>query len=81
VHQITDKTVPAASLVTDVYEQARSYLEDPQQPSSALPTGAELFAERRNSRGIDLQHAPTLIALAGSVERADAVHAVPLIGV
>jgi RHH-type transcriptional regulator, proline utilization regulon repressor / proline dehydrogenase / delta 1-pyrroline-5-carboxylate dehydrogenase len=80
VHQITDKSVPAAALVGDVYEQARGYLDDAQQPASALPTGAALFAERRNSRGIDLQHAPTLIALSTAVERSGAVHAVPLVG-
>nr|MBA3253323.1 proline dehydrogenase family protein [Burkholderiaceae bacterium] len=58
VHQITDRSVPSELLVNDVYEQARGYLAS-DQASSALPTGRELFPGRRNSRGIDLQYAPT----------------------
>jgi RHH-type proline utilization regulon transcriptional repressor/proline dehydrogenase/delta 1-pyrroline-5-carboxylate dehydrogenase len=69
VHQITDPTVPADSLVEDVYALAQRALEA-KAPSSALPTGRDLFPERRNSRGLDLQHAPSLVRLTQAVARA-----------
>ena len=78
VHQITDSSVPSQSLVTDVYEQARSYLAS-DAPSSALPTGRQLFAERRNSRGIDLQYAPSLLKTTEAVARSAPVAATSLI--
>ncbi len=79
VHQITDRSVPSELLVNDVYEQALSYLAS-DQSASALPTGRELFAGRRNSRGIDLQYAPTLLRMTEAVMRSVPVEAVSLIG-
>ena len=79
VHQITDRTVPSELLVNDVYEQAHGYLVS-SQSSSALPTGRQLFAGRRNSRGIDLQYAPTLLGMTEAVMRAGPIAATPLIG-
>ena len=79
VHQITDRSVPSELLVNDVYEQARGYLAS-DQASSALPTGRQLFAGRRNSRGIDLQYAPTLLGMTEAVMRAGPIAATPLIG-
>ncbi len=78
VHQITDRSVPSETLVQDVYESGRSYLASA-EASSALPTGAHLFGRRRNSRGIDLQQAPALIALTEAVARASAVTAASLV--
>jgi RHH-type proline utilization regulon transcriptional repressor/proline dehydrogenase/delta 1-pyrroline-5-carboxylate dehydrogenase len=79
VHQITDRSVPSASLVEDVYGLARAFVAS-NEPASALPTGHGLFGARRNSRGIDLQQASALIDLASSVQRTSAVHAVSIIG-
>jgi RHH-type proline utilization regulon transcriptional repressor/proline dehydrogenase/delta 1-pyrroline-5-carboxylate dehydrogenase len=79
VHQITDRSVPSASLVEDVYELARAFVAS-DEPASALPTGHGLFGTRRNSRGIDLQQAPTLIDLTSAVERASDVQATSIIG-
>ena len=79
VHQITDSSVPSELLVTDVYEQARVFLAS-DQASSALPTGRELFPGRRNSRGIDLQYAPTLLAMTDAVMRSAPIEATCLIG-
>jgi len=79
VHQITDRSVPSASLVEDVYELARAFVAS-DEPASALPTGHGLFGARRNSRGIDLQQAPTLIGLTAAVERASDVQATSIIG-
>ncbi len=78
VHQITDRSVPSESLVDDVYAQAQAFVES-SQPSSALPTGQELFPRRRNSKGIDLQFAPTLIAMTQAVAQQRAVNATSLI--
>ena len=78
VHQITDNSVPSELLVKDVYEQARSYLAS-DTPSSALPTGRQLFAERCNSRGIDLQYAPSLLKMTEAVMRSAPVAATSLI--
>lgn len=78
VHQITDRTVPSSSLVSDVYEHAYNWLLL-DQSSSALPTGHLLFAERRNSKGIDLQHAPTLVAITEAVAKTQPVAAASLI--
>ncbi len=79
VHQITDRSVPSELLVDDVYEQARGYLAS-DQASSALPTGRELFPGRRNSRGIDLQYAPTLLTMTEAVMRSVPIEAISLIG-
>jgi RHH-type transcriptional regulator, proline utilization regulon repressor / proline dehydrogenase / delta 1-pyrroline-5-carboxylate dehydrogenase len=79
VHQITDRSVPSASLVEDVFEHARAFVAS-DGPASALPTGSGLFGTRRNSRGIDLQQAPTLIDLTVAVERASDVQASSIIG-
>ncbi|MEO8188033.1 MAG: bifunctional proline dehydrogenase/L-glutamate gamma-semialdehyde dehydrogenase PutA [Burkholderiaceae bacterium] len=78
VHQITDSSVPSELLVRDVHEQARSYLAS-DAPPSALPTGRQLFVERRNSRGIDLQYAPSLLTMAETVTRSAQVAATSLI--
>jgi RHH-type proline utilization regulon transcriptional repressor/proline dehydrogenase/delta 1-pyrroline-5-carboxylate dehydrogenase len=78
VHQITDRSVPSASLVEDVYAQARTFLASA-EPSSALPSGRALFAPRRNSQGIDLQHAPTLAAMTRAVARATTPDAASLV--
>ncbi|PID35844.1 MAG: bifunctional proline dehydrogenase/L-glutamate gamma-semialdehyde dehydrogenase [Rhodobacterales bacterium] len=57
VNQIVDEDVPAERVARDPFDA----LND---PTPALPTGPELFApERRNSRGFDLTHGPTLNAL------------------
>lgn len=79
VHQITDRSVPSASLVEDVYELARAFVAS-DEPASALPTGHGLFGTRRNSRGIDLQQAPTLIDLTSAIGRASDVQATSIIG-
>jgi len=79
VHQITDRSVPSSSLVEDVYEIARAFVASG-EPASALPTGHALFGTRRNSRGIDLQQASTLVELASAVQRAIEVHATSIIG-
>ncbi len=79
VHQITDKSVPPQLLVADVYQQAENYLSSA-QPASALPTGQQLFAERRNSNGIDLQFAPSLLAMTHAVADAPFIAATSLIG-
>ncbi len=78
VHQITDRSVPSASLVEDVHELARAFVAS-DEPASALPTGHGLFGTRRNSRGIDLQQAPALIDLTSAVERASDVQATSII--
>jgi RHH-type proline utilization regulon transcriptional repressor/proline dehydrogenase/delta 1-pyrroline-5-carboxylate dehydrogenase len=78
VHQITDRSVPSESLVSDVYELARAFVAS-DEPASALPTGRALFGARRNSKGIDLQHAPTLIALTKAVGAAGRVDATSLV--
>jgi RHH-type proline utilization regulon transcriptional repressor/proline dehydrogenase/delta 1-pyrroline-5-carboxylate dehydrogenase len=79
VHQITDRSVPSASLVEDVYELARAFVAS-DEPASALPTGHGLFGTRMNSRGVDLQQAPALIDLTSAVERASDVQATSIIG-
>ncbi|MDK3074383.1 bifunctional proline dehydrogenase/L-glutamate gamma-semialdehyde dehydrogenase PutA [Sedimentitalea sp. JM2-8] len=54
VNQIVDETVPPETVAADPFAQ----LAD---SAPRLPTGADLFLpERRNSRGFDLTHAPTL---------------------
>ena len=78
VHQITDRSIPSESLVEDIYEKARQFVVSA-EPSSALPTGRELFAPRRNSRGIDLQNAPTLVVLADAIAASPRIAATSLI--
>ncbi|MEP6608952.1 MAG: bifunctional proline dehydrogenase/L-glutamate gamma-semialdehyde dehydrogenase PutA [Burkholderiaceae bacterium] len=74
VHQITDPSVPSQQLVNDAYQQAHAFVES-NEPASALPTGRQLFVERLNSRGIDLQYAPALIALIEALMRASPIAA------
>jgi RHH-type proline utilization regulon transcriptional repressor/proline dehydrogenase/delta 1-pyrroline-5-carboxylate dehydrogenase len=60
VHQISDAAVAPAMLVDDPFDQARRALaEGARLP--ALPTGAQLFADRANSRGLDVQQPATLL--------------------
>lgn len=59
VHQISDAGVAPASLINDPVEAASRALRDGLR-IPALPTGAQLFADRANSRGLDPQHPPTL---------------------
>ncbi|MFO0521454.1 MAG: proline dehydrogenase family protein, partial [bacterium] len=62
VHQISDPGVAPAALVDDPVDLARQALgQGARLP--ALPTGAELFGNRANSRGLDVQHPPTLLRL------------------
>ena len=75
VHQITDRSVPATSLVEDAYEQAQRLLAAADEPASVLPTGSRLFPGRSNSSGIDLQHAPTLAQLTEAVARVGRIDA------
>jgi len=60
VHQISDPSLPPASLVADPFECARRALEQGGK-LPALATGARMFADRANSRGIDLQQPATLL--------------------
>lgn len=73
VHLISDKSVPAATLVVDPFERATSRTE-----GAALRPGSALFDDRRNSRGLDLQHPPTLVALARRVAVPARIDAHPL---
>jgi RHH-type proline utilization regulon transcriptional repressor/proline dehydrogenase/delta 1-pyrroline-5-carboxylate dehydrogenase len=59
VHQISDASVAPAMLVGDPFEHAHQALAGG-EPLPALPTGAQLFDDRANSAGIDVQHAATL---------------------
>ncbi|GAA6200201.1 bifunctional proline dehydrogenase/L-glutamate gamma-semialdehyde dehydrogenase PutA [Aquicoccus sp. SU-CL01552] len=57
VNQIVDEEVPPEVVAACPFEAVG-------EAAALLPTGAELFApERRNSRGFDLTHAPTLAAI------------------
>ncbi len=78
VHQISDRSVPAESLVEDPFAHAERAVAHGAH-ASALRTGAMLFDERPNSRGIDLAHAPTLAALARRAGQARPLDAAPLI--
>ena len=62
VHQISDASVAPASLVNDPFELARQALAGG-EPMPAITPGSRLFPDRANSRGIDVQHAPTLLRL------------------
>jgi RHH-type proline utilization regulon transcriptional repressor/proline dehydrogenase/delta 1-pyrroline-5-carboxylate dehydrogenase len=66
VHQITDRTLPAEQLVEDVFERARQFAGSG-DADTALPTGPDLYPERRNSRGLDLADAMTLARLTTAV--------------
>jgi len=78
VHQISDKSVPPESLVEDPCALAQRAFASG-APITALRTGAALFDDRPNSRGIDLQEAATLAALARRVAQLPAAAAAPLI--
>lgn len=57
VNQIVDADVPPEAVARDPFEALRDN-------TPKLPTGAELFRpERRNSKGFDLAHQPTLEAV------------------
>ncbi|TDK52643.1 bifunctional proline dehydrogenase/L-glutamate gamma-semialdehyde dehydrogenase PutA [Antarcticimicrobium luteum] len=57
VNQIVDEDVPPELVAACPFEAVK-------QPTPPLPTGADLFQpERRNSRGFDLTHAPTLTGI------------------
>jgi RHH-type proline utilization regulon transcriptional repressor/proline dehydrogenase/delta 1-pyrroline-5-carboxylate dehydrogenase len=74
VHQISDPGVAPAALVDDPVDLARRALgQGARLP--ALPTGAELFGNRANSRGLDVQHPPTLLRLLAAVPPAVAAGA------
>ena len=60
VHQISDASVPIDALLDDPFEAAAASAVRA-EALPALPTGATLFADRANSRGIDVQHPPTLL--------------------
>jgi RHH-type proline utilization regulon transcriptional repressor/proline dehydrogenase/delta 1-pyrroline-5-carboxylate dehydrogenase len=60
VHQISDRDTAPQTLVTDPFVSARAALADDAEQLPALPTGATLFADRRNSAGIDVQDARAL---------------------
>ena len=68
VHQISDPSVAPTALVEDPFDRARRAL-DQAEPLPALRTGHRLFDDRANSRGIDVQHAGTLLHF---FDRADA---------
>jgi RHH-type proline utilization regulon transcriptional repressor/proline dehydrogenase/delta 1-pyrroline-5-carboxylate dehydrogenase len=68
VHQISDPSVAPTALVEDPFDRARRAL-DQGEPLPALRTGHRLFDDRANSRGIDVQHAGTLLR---HLDRADA---------
>ncbi len=54
VNQIVDKSVPEGVIAADPFEQL-------EKTQAQVPTGAQLYEpERRNSRGFDLEHLPTL---------------------
>ncbi len=54
VNQIVDEDVPPEVVAADPFEAL-------EQPTPALPKGPDLFQpERRNSKGFDLAHVPTL---------------------
>jgi len=79
VHQITDPNVPSESLVADAYDQALAFVAS-SEAVTTLQTGRELFPGRRNSRGIDLTDAPTLIAMTEALRTLQPVAAASLIG-
>jgi len=57
VNQIVDEDVAPETVAACPFDAVK-------EPTPHLPTGPELFApERRNSRGFDLTHAPTLSAI------------------
>ncbi len=62
VHQISDYGTAPAALVVDPFDSARAALAD-SDALPALPPGTQLFADRKNSRGLDIQHAPSLVRL------------------
>ncbi|PCH69368.1 MAG: bifunctional proline dehydrogenase/L-glutamate gamma-semialdehyde dehydrogenase, partial [Rhodobacteraceae bacterium] len=75
VNQIVDEAVPPEIVAADPFTALDT-------PTHVLPTGADLFApERRNSKGFDLTHQPTMAALdtARDPWHAHQWHAVPLL--
>jgi RHH-type proline utilization regulon transcriptional repressor/proline dehydrogenase/delta 1-pyrroline-5-carboxylate dehydrogenase len=62
VHQISDASVDADQLLEDPVIDAQTALAQADS-LPALPTGAALFTDRQNSRGLDLHDAATLTRL------------------
>ncbi len=62
VNRIADPAVPVDSLVADPVEQVRA-MPDPGAPHPAIALPHALFADRLNSRGIDLASETSLAAL------------------
>ena len=60
VHQISDASVPVDALLEDPFEVAAASAARG-EALPALPSGAELFPDRANSKGIDIQVAATLL--------------------
>ncbi|MGD9602692.1 MAG: bifunctional proline dehydrogenase/L-glutamate gamma-semialdehyde dehydrogenase PutA [Gammaproteobacteria bacterium] len=60
VHLLADTTVAPETLIEDPFARAQRALAAA-EPLPALRTGRRLFDDRVNSRGIDLQHAGTLL--------------------
>ncbi|NVO54446.1 bifunctional proline dehydrogenase/L-glutamate gamma-semialdehyde dehydrogenase PutA [Rhodobacteraceae bacterium B1Z28] len=68
VNQIVDEDVPPEDVAADPFAAVET-------PPAPLPTGPELFQpERRNSKGFDLRHTPTLDTLDAARDRFRAHH-------
>jgi RHH-type proline utilization regulon transcriptional repressor/proline dehydrogenase/delta 1-pyrroline-5-carboxylate dehydrogenase len=78
VHLISDPSVAPESLVDDPFAAAGRWLAQP-APQPALRSGAHLFDDRRNARGLDLADAPVLLRLARHVGLPLAARAQPLL--
>jgi RHH-type proline utilization regulon transcriptional repressor/proline dehydrogenase/delta 1-pyrroline-5-carboxylate dehydrogenase len=70
VHQISDASVPIDALLVDPFDAAEAAAVS-HDMLPALPTGATLFADRTNSRGIDIQFPPTLLRHLTALSEAD----------
>jgi RHH-type transcriptional regulator, proline utilization regulon repressor / proline dehydrogenase / delta 1-pyrroline-5-carboxylate dehydrogenase len=78
VNRIVDPAVKIADLVADPVEQARA---TGGTPHPRIPKPESLYAERRNSRGIDFADETALAELASALMRvSEAVDAAPLLG-
>ncbi|MHC0054388.1 bifunctional proline dehydrogenase/L-glutamate gamma-semialdehyde dehydrogenase PutA [Actibacterium sp. D379-3] len=82
VNQIVDQDVPPETVAADPFAEVLANLDAPQNP--VLRTGPALFGpDRRNARGWDLAHGPTLTAIdaARAPHRATQFEAGPLTAV